>query len=65
VITYLTDYLELSDDYAIRGVLIASAIQFVLIPLIGGLSDRAGRRPLYIAGAVGVGVWGFVFFPRC
>jgi metabolite-proton symporter len=63
VITYLTDYLELSDDYAIRGVLIASAIQFVLIPLIGGLSDRVGRRPLYIAGAVGVGVWGFVFFP--
>jgi metabolite-proton symporter len=63
VITYLADYLGLADDYAIRGVLIASAIQFVLIPLIGALSDRVGRRPLYIAGAVGVGVWGFVFFP--
>jgi MFS family permease len=63
VITYLTEYLSLSDDHAIRGVLIASAVQFVLIPLVGGLSDRVGRRPLYIAGAVGVGVWGFVFFP--
>jgi len=63
VITYLTTYLELPDDYAITGVLVGSAIQFCLIPVIGGLSDRIGRRPLYIAGAVGVGVWGFVFFP--
>jgi metabolite-proton symporter len=63
VITYLTTYLELPDDYAIAGVLIGSAIQFVLIPVIGAYSDRIGRRPLYIAGAVGVGVWGFVFFP--
>ena len=63
VLTYVTDYLGLSQDVAIRGVLIASAIEFVLIPIIGALSDRVGRRPLYIAGAVGVGVWGFVFFP--
>jgi metabolite-proton symporter len=63
VLTYVTDYLGLSQDVAIRGVLIASAIEFVLIPIIGALSDRVGRRPLYIAGAIGVGVWGFVFFP--
>ncbi|MDQ4086251.1 MAG: MHS family MFS transporter [Actinomycetota bacterium] len=63
VITYLTEYLSLSDDHAIRGVLIASAVQFALIPMVGALSDRVGRRPLYIAGAVGVGAWGFVFFP--
>jgi metabolite-proton symporter len=63
VITYLTTYLELPDDYAITGVLIGSAIQFALIPAVGALSDRVGRRPLYMAGAAGVGVWGFVFFP--
>ena len=39
-----------------------AAMQVVLIPLIGALSDRIGRRPLYLVGAVGVGVWGFVFF---
>ena len=33
-----------------------------LIPLVGALSDRVGRRPLYLTGAVGVGVWSFVFF---
>jgi MFS family permease len=43
VITYLTTYLELPDDYAITGVLVGSAIQFCLIPVIGGLSDRIGR----------------------
>jgi len=63
VITYLTTYLELPNSYAITGVLIGSAIQFVLIPVVGALSDKVGRRPLYMAGAIGVGVWGFVFFP--
>jgi len=33
----------------------------VLIPLIGALSDRIGRRPLYLAGAIGVAVWIYPF----
>ena len=37
-------------------------MQFFLVPIVGALSDRVGRRPLYLAGAIGVGVWGFVFF---
>jgi metabolite-proton symporter len=63
VITYLVTYLDLPNSYAITGVLIGSAVQFVGIPAVGALSDRVGRRPLYMAGAIGVGVWGFVFFP--
>ena len=30
--------------------------------LAGPVSDRFGRRPVYLVGALGVGVWGFVFF---
>jgi metabolite-proton symporter len=63
VITYLVTYLELPNSYAITGVMIGSAVQFFGIPAVGALSDRVGRRPLYMAGAIGVGVWGFVFFP--
>jgi len=42
--------------------LIGAAFQFLLIPAIGALSDRVGRRPLYLAGAVGVAVWSYFFF---
>src|SRR5688500_11454878 len=42
--------------------LIVAAIQFFMVTALSGLSERVGRRPLYLAGAVGVGVWSFVFF---
>jgi MFS family permease len=28
---------------------------------VGALSDKFGRRPIYLLGAIGVGVWAFVF----
>ena len=46
----------------LNAALLASAVHFVAIPVMGALSDRFGRRPLYLVGALGVGVWGFVFF---
>jgi len=62
VLTYVTSQLKLSRGQALNAVLVASAVHFVAIPLFGALSDRVGRRPLYLAGAAGIGVWGFVFF---
>ena len=43
--------------------LIGSALQLFLIPAFGALSDRVGRRPVYMAGALGAAAWAFVFFP--
>ncbi|MEV5556135.1 MFS transporter [Nonomuraea wenchangensis] len=52
------------DNSTVLGaVLIASAVHFVTIPMWGALSDRVGRRPIYLAGAAGIGVWIFAFFP--
>jgi len=47
---------------ALAGVLVGSALQLVLIPYFGHLSDQRGRRPVYLAGAVGAAIWAFVFF---
>ncbi len=62
ITTYIATYLELPRSYALNAVLIAAAVQVFLIPWFGHLSDRFGRRPVYLFGAVGAAVWVFVFF---
>ncbi|HCA84845.1 MAG TPA: MFS transporter [Streptomyces sp.] len=62
ILVYATQQVELSKQTALNAVLIASAIHFVSIPAWGALSDRIGRRPVYILGAAGVGLWMFPFF---
>ncbi|WP_277675491.1 MFS transporter [Saccharopolyspora rectivirgula] len=63
VLTYVATFLELPRGLALNASLIAAAIHFVSIPLWGALSDRVGRRPVYLFGAVGTGLWAFAFFP--
>jgi MFS family permease len=62
VLTYIAEQLSVDKAVGLNALLIASVVQLVMIPLWAALSDRFGRRPLYLLGALGVGVWGFVFF---
>jgi metabolite-proton symporter len=62
VITYVTTYAGQDKGPILQALLIGSVVHFVWIPIVGALSDRIGRRPLYFAGAIGVAVWSFPFF---
>ena len=62
IATYVVTYLKLPSSYALNAVLIAAAVQTVFIPVSGALSDRFGRRPMLMIGAIGAMIWTFVFF---
>src|SRR5262245_43300185 len=49
-------------DTILVGVLLASALQLFSIPAFAALSDRVGRRPVYLAGALSLGLFAFPFF---
>ncbi|MEU6575245.1 MFS transporter [Streptomyces sp. NPDC046805] len=62
ILVYATESAGVSKQTALNAVLIGSAVHFVVIPAWGALSDRFGRRPVYLLGAAGIGLWMFPFF---
>jgi MFS family permease len=62
VFAYATGTLKLSRDFVLSAVLAAALLSFVSIPLFGHLSDRIGRRNMYLIGAAVTGVFGFLYF---
>jgi MHS family shikimate/dehydroshikimate transporter-like MFS transporter len=62
VLTYATIELDVPRTSILNGVLIGSAVQFFVIPAFGILSDRIGRRPVYLGGAAALAVFAFPFF---
>ncbi len=61
-ITYLTEVVGLGRQIALNALLVASAVHFVVIPTFAALSDRIGRRPVYVIGTLGTAIWAFAFF---
>jgi MHS family shikimate/dehydroshikimate transporter-like MFS transporter len=63
VLTYATlPSVGFSRAMALNAVSIAALIQIFTIPAFGILSDRLGRRPVYLFGAIFTGVFAFPFF---
>ena len=62
IFTYGTTVLHSSRDLILIAVLAASVLSFFTIPFSGYLSDRIGRKRMYMLGAAVTGVFGFVYF---
>jgi MFS transporter, MHS family, shikimate and dehydroshikimate transport protein len=62
VLDYVTRELGLPRSTALLGVIIAAAIGLFTTPAFGALSDRVGRRPVYMFGAVFSLIFSFPFF---
>jgi MFS family permease len=62
VFTYGVGPLKMPRDLILGAVLVASGLSFITIPLAGHLSDRIGRRKMYLIGAATTGLFGFLYF---
>ncbi|TYC98861.1 MHS family MFS transporter [Arthrobacter echini] len=67
VVTFSITYLstEVGEDRTkiLLLLLVAHALHFCAVPIVGRYSDRFGRKPVYLAGAVLGATWGFFAFP--
>jgi MFS family permease len=62
VFVYGTKVSGVSRDFLLTAVLTATLLSGVTTPLAGHISDRIGRKRMYLIGAVSVGVFAFIYF---
>ncbi|MBV9250976.1 MAG: MFS transporter, partial [Acetobacteraceae bacterium] len=62
IFTYGTAILGASREFLLAGLLVTTTLGFMWVPLAGHLSDRFGRRRMYMLAAVISGLFGFVYF---
>jgi MFS family permease len=62
-ITYLKVQVGADTSSILWYLLVAHAVHFAVVPLVGHLADRFGRRPVYMVGAIVGATWGFFAFP--
>jgi MFS family permease len=62
VVSYGTLVLGASRDLLLSGLVAMTALGFITVPIAGAMTDRIGRRKVFIAGCVFVAAFTFVYF---
>jgi metabolite-proton symporter len=62
VFSYGVNTLHVSRDFLLIAVLVAAVVSFFTVPFAGHLSDRYGRKRIYILGAVVTTIFGWIYF---
>ena len=62
VVVYATTKLGLPKPFLLDAVMYAALLELISLPLFGWLSDKIGRRPLYILGALFTIAFAFPLF---
>jgi metabolite-proton symporter len=62
IFAYAVNTLKMERNFILAAVMAAAVVSFVTIPLSGHISDRIGRRRMYLIGVVATGLFGFPYF---
>src|SRR6201997_5082291 len=62
VFTYGTTALGFSRNFLLIAVLVSAVLGFLWVTIAGHLSDRVGRKNMYIVGCLFVAIFGFFYF---
>jgi MFS family permease len=62
IFAYAVNTLKMDRNFILTAVMAAAVVSFVTIPLSGHISDRIGRRKMYLIGVVATGLFGFLYF---
>ena len=62
IFSYATGQLQVTRNFLLAAVLCAAFVSFFSIPVFGHMSDRIGRRRMYLAGAIVTFFFGFAYF---
>jgi MFS family permease len=62
IFTFGTAVLGASRDFLLTALIACTALGFMWVPVAGHLSDRIGRRRMYMIGACFSGLFGFFYF---